>query len=284
VWQAQVPDVERGSSVLYAVEAVDLLGNVGRAGSAANPLRSVVQNHKPSVTILPGNGSLVRGSITISWSATDRDGDTVETSVAVRPSTSDVATQLAPQRSGTGEVTWDTRTVGDGIWAIEVRARDNFETVTATSLVDVTNTDSKVAAFAVSAGQPGEPTRFEATLYKPVRSAVAVVRLGDAEVARVPLRDDGGPPDKQERDGVFSGQFIPDKPGDYRVSLEVLFQDGKLEARNDLATAAVNYAFPQRLWSDPLLLALIIVVPLGIAGFVLYRRYGAPRFLRKWVK
>lgn len=284
VWQAQVPDVERGAQVLYAVEAVDLLGNTGRAGSAANPLRSIVQNHRPVLTITPGNGSLVRGEVAIEWQATDRDGDAVETRVAVRPSTSDTARELAPRRGPQGSVTWDTRADGDGLWVIEVTARDAFETVVQRSFVEVTNTDSKVAGFGYHSGQPGEPMRLEATLYRPVQRAEAVVVLGGAEVARVTLLDDGGAPDRQARDGVFTGQFTPARPGDYRLDLEVRFADGRLESRDGIATAAVQYAFPQRIWNDPVLLVLAIVVPAALVGFVLLRRYGPPRALRKYLR
>jgi hypothetical protein len=280
-WQATVPDAERGSEVLYAVEAVDQLGNTGRAGTAANPLRSVVQNHKPLVSLTPGNGSLVKGVVSIEWAATDRDGDQLQTSLAVRPSTVDQAKVLAPQRGATGAFPWDTTTGGDGLWVVELTATDGFEQVVHRSFVEVTNTNSKVVAFRVQAGEPGQPVRFEATLYKPVQRAEAVVRLGSEEVARVVLRDDGGPPDRLARDGVFTGTFTPQRAADYRVDLDVVFQDGRLEAQDQAAVAHVQYAFPARIVHEPLLLFLVIVIPLGAVGFVLYRRYGLPRWVRQ---
>lgn len=283
-WQAQIPDAERGSQVLYMVEAADQLGNVGRAGSASDPLRAIVQNHRPTVTLSPANGSLVRGPVTIEWAASDKDGDAVETSVAVRPSTAALARELAPRRGPSGSLAWDTRLAGDGLWVIEVTARDNFEAVVARSTVDVSNTDSKVVDFRVHAGEPGQPVRIEATLYKPVQRAEAVVRLGEAEVARVPLRDDGGPPDRVEADGVFTGSFTPQRAADYRVDLDVIFQDGRLETRDRAATAAVQYAFPARIVHDPALLALAILIPVGVVGYVLYQRYGLPRFIRRRLK
>lgn len=274
VWQAQIPDGERGTRVLYAVEATDLMGNVGRAGTAASPLSSIIQNHRPLVTITPGNGSLVRGDVTITWAVTDKDGDAVQTSVAVRPSTSSEARELAPLRAAQGSVAWDTRGAGDGLWAIEVAARDGFETVVARSFVDVGNTDSKIVAVQVAAAQPGEPVRIEATLYKPVRRAEAVVVLGNDEVARVALQDTGEPPDRRGRDGVFTGQFTPERAGDYRVTLAVLFEDGKLESREQAAVAQVQWGFPARIVHDPLVFALVIIAPLALLGFWAYRRYG----------
>lgn len=281
VWQAQIPDVERGAQVLYAVEATDLLGNRARAGTEANPLRSIVQNHRPTVTLTPANGSLVRGSVDIEWAASDKDGDALETSVAVRPSTSDTAIVLAPRRGASGQVTWDTTLRGDGLWVVEVTTRDNFEVVVARSLVDVSNTDSKVVAFRVSAGEPGQPVRFEATLYKPVDRAEAVVRRGDAELARIVLQDDGAAPDRVARDGMFTGEWVPDAPGGYRVDLDVLFEDGRLEAKDNAATANVSWGFPAVLWREPVLLVLIVLVVVCGAGFVLYRRYGLPRALER---
>jgi hypothetical protein len=273
VWQGQIPDAERGAQVLYAVEATDLLGNVGRAGSAAQPLSSIVQNHRPVIALTPPNGSLVRGTVDIAWTVADKDGDTVQVSVAVKPSTSSEARQLAPLRGAQGSIAWDTGSVGDGLWEVLLTARDSFDTVRASSFVEVTNTDSKIVRIDRNAPEPGQPLKVEVTLYKPVRRAEAVLRLDGQEVGRAQLRDDGGPPDRKAADGVFTGQLVPGREGDYKMDLEVLFDDGKLEVRQDIAVA-VQYAYPGRIVHDPLLLALAIGVPAVLAGAFLWRRYG----------
>ncbi|MCA1814434.1 MAG: hypothetical protein LC624_10875, partial [Halobacteriales archaeon] len=276
VWQAQIPDSERGSRVVYSATATDKLGNVGRAGSPGSPLSSVVQNHAPAITLQPPNGSLARGTVRIAWEVADKDGDAVTVRVQARPSTSDQARDLAPERGPSGGLDWDTTQVGDGIWEVVVSARDAFETAKASSFVDVSNTDSKIVRVQEQAGEPGQQAVLQVTLYKPVRQAEAVLKLRGEEVARVPLRDDGGPPDGAARDGVFSGAFFPTKEGDYRMDLNVLFTDGRSETRSDVPVS-VQYAYPGRIVHDPLLLGLVIGVPALIVGVFLYRRYGPIR-------
>jgi len=280
LWQARIPDASRGAQVLYAVEAVDLLGNTGRAGSDASPLRSIVQNHLPVVTLAPANGSLVRGVVHITWSITDADGDPLEVSIGVRPSTSDRARELAPRRGATGSLDWDTREAGDGLWEIQVRVRDGFEEEVARSAVEVANTQSRIAGVAVHGAEPGEPVRIEVTLYTPVERATAVVLRDDKEVARIALTDDGVAPDRRARDSVFTGEFRTNDPGNYRVDLDILFQGGRLEDRDHAATAEVQWAFPGRIVHEPLLLALVIGVPAVLVGVWAYRRYGPVRTRR----
>jgi hypothetical protein len=277
LWQAQIPDGERGTQVLYAVDATDLLGNTGHAGSAANPLSSLIRNHKPVITLNPPNGSLVRGSVSIEWSVTDKDGDPVQTSLTVRPSTSSDTRDLAVNRGEQGSLTWDTTGIGDGVWVLALTARDGFDIVTVESSVDVSNTDSKIVRFDAQPAEPGEPTVITATLYKPVRKVEAVVRQGAEELARIPLHDDGQAPDRRAQDGIFTGSWTAPRAGDYHVDLEVVFNDGKLETKEDGAVARVQYAFPGRILHEPVLLILLVGVPVAVVGFIVYRRYGPIR-------
>jgi hypothetical protein len=276
-WLGQIPDGERGTRVQYAVEATDLLGNAGHAGTAGVPLSALIQNHKPVVSMSPPNGSLVRGNVQVEWVVTDRDDDPVQVSVSARPSTSDTARPLAAERAAQGSLLWDTRTVPDGIWIVAVEARDGFDVVRQEVELDVANTNSKIAGIRVLGAEPGQAVRVEVTLYKPVQRAEAVLRLGAEEIARIPLRDDGAPPDRTARDGVFTGSFSPSKPGDYAVDLRVVFEDGRLEDQHNAGVAHVQWAFPAAIVRDPFLLIVAVALPAGLIGAWLYRRYGPIR-------
>ncbi|HEV8360243.1 MAG TPA: choice-of-anchor X domain-containing protein, partial [Candidatus Thermoplasmatota archaeon] len=276
-WVGQIPDGERGTRVQYAVEASDLLGNVGRAGSAGQPLSALISNHKPVVGMSPPNGSLVRGNVQIEWAVTDRDDDPVQVSVSARPSTSDEARPLAAERGPQGSLLWDTRTVPDGVWVVAVEARDGFDIVRQEVQLDVANTNSKIAGVRVLGAEPGQAVRVEVTLYKPVQRAEAVLRLGPEEVARFPLLDDGAAPDRKARDGIFTGSFSPSKAGDYQVDLRVVFDDGRLEDQRNAGVARVQWGFPGVLVRDPLLLLVTVLVPAALVGAWVYRRYGPIR-------
>src|SRR5207245_8334267 len=105
-----------------------------QAGNAASSSVSVtIDNTAPAVTIsAPASNANLRGTTTISWTATDTNLDTVSV----------VIDGEARDASGTTSYSWDTHTVGDGTHTIQVRATDKAGN---TRSVSVTVTTDNVA-------------------------------------------------------------------------------------------------------------------------------------------
>jgi len=115
-----------------------------QAGNAASSSVSVsIDNTAPAVTIsAPASNANLRGTATISWTATDTNLETV--SIAIDGEARDV--------SGTTSYSWDTHTVGDGTHTIQVKATDKAGNGRTVSVSVTTDNVSVATGNAMSAG------------------------------------------------------------------------------------------------------------------------------------
>ena len=115
-----------------------------QAGNAASSSVSVtIDNTAPAVTIsAPASNANLRGTATISWTATDTNLDTV--SIAIDGEARDL--------SGTTSYSWDTHTVGDGTHTIQVKATDKAGNARTVSVSVTTDNVSVATGSAMSAG------------------------------------------------------------------------------------------------------------------------------------
>jgi hypothetical protein len=115
-----------------------------QAGNTASSSVSVtIDNTAPAVTIsAPASNANLRGTTTISWSATDTNLNTV--SIAIDGEARDV--------SGTTSYSWDTHTVGDGTHTIQVQATDKAGNTRTVSVTVTTDNVAVATGNAMSAG------------------------------------------------------------------------------------------------------------------------------------
>src|SRR5207245_1229050 len=117
-----------------------------QAGNAASSSVSVtIDNTAPAVTIsAPASNANLRGTATISWTATDTNLDTV--SIAIDGEARDL--------SGTTSYSWDTHTVGDGTHTIQVKATDKAGNARTVSVNVTTDKVSVATGSAMRARLP----------------------------------------------------------------------------------------------------------------------------------
>jgi len=112
-----------------------------QAGSSS--VSVTIDNTAPAVTIsAPASNANLRGTATISWTATDTNLDTV--SIAIDGEARDL--------SGTTSYSWDTHTVGDGTHTIQVKATDKAGNARTVSVSVTTDNVSVATGSAMSAG------------------------------------------------------------------------------------------------------------------------------------
>lgn len=118
--------VADGKNYRIKAEAVDNSSVTAYRTSASNFAINNI-NEAPTVTVTaPNGGEIWNGSKTITWNATDSDDDTLTVSIYYRNSSSSSSSwaTIASSEANTGSHTWDTTSVSDGTYLINVTAKD----------------------------------------------------------------------------------------------------------------------------------------------------------------
>lgn len=118
--------VTDGKNYRIKAEAVDSSSITAYRTSASNFAINNI-NEAPAVTVTaPNGGEVWNGSRTITWNATDPDDDTVTISFYYRNSSNSSSswTTIASSESNTGSYAWDTTSISNGTYLINVTAKD----------------------------------------------------------------------------------------------------------------------------------------------------------------
>ncbi len=180
-------NVTDGTTYWWRVTAVDHAGNV----SAPSPLWKItIDNKAPVVAITgPTDGDTVRGTVVVSGTVTDNNPDHYYF-VAKDSHGSVVAGPGTVNQANVADWNWNTNTVADGIYTIDLEARDaaGNKDATSTKIISVT-VDNTAPTLAIN---PSTGTDTTPTLTGTTSDATDVVTV-DGQTATVdPSANSGG--------------------------------------------------------------------------------------------
>jgi hypothetical protein len=240
VWTGNFPST--ASNPHFSVRAIDNVGNTADRDCGGQKCTQTISNFPPeltNVTVAPSLAGVVRGTVNVTWTATDPEGAQVVVSLKLRTSGGSLSTlsdavTLQPYR-------WDTATVPDGNYTLVVTASDGALSASQEVRVTVRNVairpgampatiavgESMLLSFQVSA--PG----------KEIDAVQAIVRVG-GEQETVTLFDDGTHGDRTPNDGVWSATYTPRLRGQATVDLKVTDSDGQSTTYTGVAAFTVT--------------------------------------------
>ncbi|MGQ0535788.1 MAG: choice-of-anchor X domain-containing protein [Methanobacteriota archaeon] len=274
LFEARMPSVREGDEVRLVAVAEDRAGNVGLLGAPDAPLVHIVGNHRPFVTIVtPAPRAVLSGPVAVTWSASDLDGDPVFVRLETRPRVVPTWDPLFDGGLAEGSFLWDTARALNGLYGLRAVASDRATEGEADIEVRIENPGRNASAVA----SPGPLARGEPAVVTVVSHAsvaemtVALSRGSDA--VRVPLADDGAPPDERAGDGVYTGTFEPPRTGTWAAEVEILHTGGEREVVSEAGTLRVEGGVVDDLASNPVVvvLAVLFVLVAGVFYFLRLR-------------
>ncbi|MCY1018159.1 Ig-like domain-containing protein [Pyxidicoccus sp. MSG2] len=161
--------VANGAYTLTA-KAVDTTGNVTQSSSVAVTVAN--ETVPPTVAITaPAPGAVLLGTVTLTADATDNVGVT-------RVELYRGSTLIATDYTAPYSVTWDTRTVANGAYALTAKAYDAARNTTTSAAVNVTlNNDLTPPTTSVTAPSAGASLSGSVTVSASASDNVAVARV-----------------------------------------------------------------------------------------------------------
>jgi hypothetical protein len=268
-WEASVPQDVQGQ-ICVVVEAQDQLGTTGRSRSQDNPRCFGSQNSPPTLQITdPASGATVKESLTVEWSASDPDGDSLSLSFSVvRRDGSSPPQTLDSGVENTGSATFDVSGLDDGNYTLNVRVSDGAQSDQATRPIAILNQDVVQAQKVPGQSSPvQEPVEVEVQVshpFKQVQEVTGVVTRNGDVVAEEPMENTEG--------NTYKLSYTPEEPGAYNVSVRVSYADDTSESF-DVAGFDVAGSVDRGLAAQLVALVILGAVVVGMGGYGAFGRW-----------
>jgi hypothetical protein len=288
VWRGVLPEGTKGQVITYYVQAVDNVENNADGaddfGTAASPYASLrVTNHDPVIKITsPEPGSRRDHLVDVAWTAADADKDPLTYTVLYKAPGKDALTELAKiDNPATTRYQLDTTTLADGEYTIRVTVSDGTVATYDEVPITIINAGSAIGAVSpINDVKPGEQVLVTAQILKAGATVEAQVYRNGNLLDSFAMNDEGKDGDLKAGDRVYSAQVPVGDSGDYSVTIVAHYTEDGQTRESTLThaatfSAALTPGYILHAYAGLLiLLALLAVVGVAIAVFVVVRRKG----------
>jgi hypothetical protein len=288
VWRGVLPQGHRGQTLTYYVQAVDNVDNNADGsesfGSAGSPYGSLkVGNHDPTVKITsPAVGSRISRVVDLAWDASDGDADPLTFTLFYKAPGKDSFTELAKLDGGEArKYTLDTSKFADGEYVFRVSASDGTTAKADQTTVTIINSAGAIGGVGqIGTVLPGDTVLLTAEIRKAGATVEAQLYRGSGLVESYAMNDLGKDGDAVANDHVYSARILAKAAGAYTVTIVAHYNEDGQQKESTLVNAA---SFSAKLTPGYILatyagllvlLALLAVVGVAIAIFVVVRRKG----------